>query len=91
MTKKLVAVTACPTGIARRYMAAESLSKAAQAKGIEIKVETRGSVGVENELSEADLRLWHPRGNPLRYIVAIAIGTVVTAILVNALKQPAQQ
>jgi PTS system fructose-specific IIC component len=59
MTKKLVAVTACPTGIAHTYMAAESLSKAAKAKGIEIKVETRGSVGVENELSEAEVREAH--------------------------------
>lgn len=59
MTKKLVAVTACPTGIAHTYMAAEALQKAAAAKGVSIKVETRGSVGVENELTEAEIREAH--------------------------------
>lgn len=59
MTKKLVAVTACPTGIAHTYMAAEALQKAAAARGVEIKVETRGSVGVENGLTEAEIREAH--------------------------------
>lgn len=53
--KKLLAVTACPTGIAHTYMAAESLIKAAKDKGVEIKVETRGAVGVENALTEAEI------------------------------------
>lgn len=53
---RLLAVTACPTGIAHTYMAAESLSKAAKAKGIEIKIETRGAVGVENELTPEEIR-----------------------------------
>ncbi|HOA65294.1 MAG TPA: PTS fructose transporter subunit IIB, partial [Coprothermobacter proteolyticus] len=44
---KIVAVTACPTGIAHTYMAAESLEKAAKELGVEIKVETEGSVGAE--------------------------------------------
>lgn len=57
--KKLVAVTACPTGIAHTYMAAEALQKAAAAKGVEIKVETQGSVGVENALTEEDIRAAH--------------------------------
>jgi PTS system fructose-specific IIC component len=52
---KLVAVTACPTGIAHTYMAAESLMKAAAAKNVEIKVETRGSIGVENALTEKEI------------------------------------
>ena len=39
--KKLLAVTACPTGIAHTYMAAEALTNSAKEKGIEIKVETR--------------------------------------------------
>ena len=52
---KLVAVTACPTGIAHTYMAAEQLQKAAKALGHEIKVETQGAMGIENELSAADI------------------------------------
>jgi PTS system fructose-specific IIC component len=46
--KKILAVTACPTGVAHTYMAAESLIKAAKEKNIPLKVETRGAVGVEN-------------------------------------------
>ncbi len=53
---KIVAVTACPTGIAHTYMAAEQLEKTARALGHEIKVETQGSMGVENELSARDIR-----------------------------------
>ena len=52
---KLVAVTACPTGIAHTYMAAEQLEKTAKALGHEIKVETQGAMGIENELSAADI------------------------------------
>jgi len=52
---KLVAVTACPTGIAHTYMAAESLAEAAEQLGHEIKVETQGSVGAENALTEQDI------------------------------------
>lgn len=53
---KLVAVTACPTGIAHTYMAAEQLQKAAKSLGHEIKVETQGAMGIEEELSGADIR-----------------------------------
>ena len=53
---KIVAVTACPTGIAHTYMAAEQLEKTARALGHEIKVETQGSMGIENELSARDIR-----------------------------------
>jgi fructose-specific phosphotransferase system IIB component len=52
---KLVAVTACPTGIAHTYMAAESLEKTAKKHGHTIKVETQGSMGIENELSQDDI------------------------------------
>src|SRR5690554_4863734 len=52
----LVAVTSCPTGIAHTYMAAEALQKAAAAKQVTIKVETRGSVGAENVLTDDDIR-----------------------------------
>jgi len=53
---KLVAVTACATGIAHTYMAAEQLEKTAKAMGHTIKVETQGAMGIENELSAADIR-----------------------------------
>ncbi|EIW15905.1 fructose-specific PTS transporter subunit EIIC [Pelosinus fermentans] len=56
---KLLAITSCPTGIAHTYMAAESLQMAAKAMGIEIKVETRGSVGVENEITPQDIKEAH--------------------------------
>lgn len=56
MSKALVAVTACPSGIAHTYMAAEALARAAKAKGIDMKVETRGQVGVENGLSDEEIR-----------------------------------
>lgn len=52
---KIVAVTACPTGIAHTYLAAESLEKSAKKKGVEIKVETQGSIGIENELTKEDI------------------------------------
>jgi fructose PTS system EIIBC or EIIC component len=52
---KILAVTACPVGIAHTYMAAENLQKAGKALGIDIKVETQGSIGVENALTEQDI------------------------------------
>ena len=52
---KIVAVTACPTGIAHTYMAAEQLAKSAKKFGHNIKVETQGSMGIENELSQAEV------------------------------------
>ena len=56
---KLVAITNCPTGIAHTYMAAESLEKAAKELGVEIKVETQGSIGAENILSEKEISEAH--------------------------------
>ena len=53
---KYIAVTACPTGIAHTYMAAESLEKTAKALGFEIKVETQGAMGIENELTPDDIK-----------------------------------
>ena len=53
---KIVAVTACPTGIAHTYMAAARLEKVAKELGHEIKVETQGAMGVENELTDNDIR-----------------------------------
>jgi fructose-specific phosphotransferase system IIB component len=52
---KIVAVTACPTGIAHTYMAAEQLEKTGRELGHEVKVETQGAMGIENELSAADI------------------------------------
>jgi fructose-specific phosphotransferase system IIB component len=52
---KIVAVTACPTGIAHTYMAAEQLEKTAKSLGHEIRVETQGAMGIENELSAKDI------------------------------------
>ncbi len=53
---KILAVTACPTGIAHTYMAAEQLEFAARRAGLPIKVETQGALGIENRLSLRDLR-----------------------------------
>lgn len=52
---KLLAITACPAGIAHTYIAAEKLKKAATGKNIEIKVETRGPIGVENKLTAEEI------------------------------------
>ncbi|MFD3844020.1 PTS fructose transporter subunit IIB, partial [Streptomyces sp. NPDC058642] len=52
---KLLAVTACPTGIAHTYMAAEKLAQAAESRGIDMKVETQGSIGAENVLDDNDV------------------------------------
>ena len=53
---KVVAVTSCPTGIAHTYMAAEGLEKAAVKAGISIKIETRGSSGAKNTLTDEDIK-----------------------------------
>ncbi|MBV6287574.1 PTS fructose-like transporter subunit IIB [Pseudomonas aegrilactucae] len=60
--KKIVAITACPTGVAHTFMAAEALQQAAQQLGHQFTVETQGSVGARNPLSanaiaEADVVL----------------------------------
>ncbi|MFC1236603.1 PTS fructose-like transporter subunit IIB [Vibrio sp. F74] len=47
----LVAVTACPSGVAHTYMAAEAIESAAKAKGWTCHVETQGSIGIENALT----------------------------------------
>lgn len=52
---RLLAVTACPTGIAHTYMAAEALEKAGKKLNIPIKVETNGSGGVKNRLTSRDI------------------------------------
>lgn len=54
--KKVVAITSCPVGIAHTYMAAENLEKAGKELGVDVKVETHGSIGVENELTPEDIQ-----------------------------------
>lgn len=54
-SKKILAVTGCPTGIAHTYMAAEALEKKAKDLGYEIKVETRGSGGAKNVLTAEEI------------------------------------
>lgn len=53
---KLLAITSCPNGIAHTYMAAESLQRAAEKLGVQMKVETQGSIGVENELTAEEIQ-----------------------------------
>ncbi|BDH45169.1 PTS fructose transporter subunit EIIBC [Salmonella enterica subsp. enterica serovar Choleraesuis] len=53
--KRLVAVTACPTGVAHTFMAAEAIESEAQKRGWWVKVETRGSVGAGNPISEQEV------------------------------------
>lgn len=90
---KLVAVTACPTGIAHTYMAAEQLEKAAKAAGHKIKVETQGAMGIENELTAADIK----DADHVIFAVDIAVEKeerfegkpIVRVPVVDAIKNPA--
>ena len=52
---KVVAVTACPTGVAHTYMAQEAIEKECRKRGYECKVETQGSMGIENELEQEEV------------------------------------
>lgn len=56
MGKKLVALCACPMGLAHTFMAAQALEKAAKELGYEVKVETQGADGIQNELTSKDIR-----------------------------------
>ena len=51
----VIAVTACPTGIAHTYMAADALRKAATKQKIQIKIETQGAMGIDNLLTAHDI------------------------------------
>jgi PTS system fructose-specific IIC component len=53
---EILAVTACPTGIAHTYMAADALIKKAKEMGVNIKVETNGSTGVKNEITAEEIK-----------------------------------
>ncbi len=52
---RILAITACPTGIAHTYMAAEHLERMGKKLGHDIKVETQGAMGLENELTPTDI------------------------------------
>ncbi|MCK2184492.1 PTS fructose-like transporter subunit IIB [Halomonas getboli] len=54
--RPIVAVTACPTGVAHTFMAAEALAEAGKALGHPIRVETQGSVGAQDQLTDAEIR-----------------------------------
>ena len=57
MTKyQIIAATGCPTGIAHTYMAQEALEQAAKRKGVTIKVETHGQIGIEHELTPEEIK-----------------------------------
>lgn len=53
---KIIGVCACPAGIAHTYMAAENITNYAKKHGHQVKVETNGSGGVENRLTDDDIR-----------------------------------
>ncbi|MFV0396102.1 MAG: PTS fructose-like transporter subunit IIB [Coprobacillaceae bacterium] len=53
---KVVGVTSCPSGVAHTYMAAEALVLAGEKQGIDVKIETQGGVGVENELTPEEIK-----------------------------------
>lgn len=52
---KIAAVSACPTGVAHTYMAQEAIEKECLKRGYEVKVETQGSMGIENELDQEEI------------------------------------
>lgn len=57
MKRKIIAVTACATGVAHTYMAAQALKKASKKMGHLIKVETQGATGIDNELTTKDAQI----------------------------------
>lgn len=65
---KIVGVAACITGVAHTYMAQEAIEQECKKRGYEIKVETQGGMGIENELSEEEINAADV------VIMAVAIG-----------------
>ena len=53
---KIIAVTSCPVGMAHTYMASAALKKAAKNLGMDLKVETQGSMGIRDRLSPEDIQ-----------------------------------
>lgn len=56
MNKRIVGVCACPVGVAHTYMAADKFQQVGESLGYEVKVETQGMTGIEDRLSEEDLK-----------------------------------
>ena len=54
---KIVGVSACITGVAHTYMAQEAIEQECKKRGFEVKVETQGGLGIENELTEDEGRV----------------------------------
>ena len=52
---KIVGISACPTGIAHTYMAQEAIEKEGKRRGHDVKIETQGSMGIENELEQEEI------------------------------------
>ena len=52
---KIVAVTACPTGVAHTIIAARAIEKAAMSLGYQVKVEKQGALGIQNRLTQEDI------------------------------------
>ncbi|WP_207940392.1 PTS system, fructose-specific IIB-like component [Enterococcus sp. DIV2402] len=52
---KVIGISACPTGIAHTYMAADSVENAVKKRNGIVKMETQGSIGIENKLTKADI------------------------------------
>lgn len=55
MSKKMVAICACPMGLAHTFMAAQAIEDGAKELGYEVKVETQGADGIQNELTPQDI------------------------------------
>lgn len=55
MSKKLIALCACPMGLAHTFMAAQTLEEAAVEAGYEVKIETQGADGIQNRLTAQDI------------------------------------
>lgn len=55
MSKKIIGVAACPAGIAHTYLVAEAIEQAAEKLGYQVKVETQGSIGIEDRLSATEI------------------------------------
>ena len=63
---KVVGITACPTGIAHTYMAQEALEQECRRRGFDVKIETQGAMGPENELTQDEVD-----------VVILAVGVVI--------------
>ncbi|MBQ1305294.1 MAG: PTS fructose transporter subunit IIB [Erysipelotrichales bacterium] len=89
---KVLAVTACTAGIAHTYLVAEKLQKAAEELGHEIKVETQGSAGIENEITAEDVKnadvVIYAHDIAVRGTSRFAGKTVVDIPISVAMKQP---